>query len=175
MVAAEVATALGMPLCAAVARKIGAPGHGELAIGAVGPDASVRIDERLARLTGATEQYLEGAIATARAAVEERVASLPGVAIADDVAGGVVIVVDDGVATGATASAVGQWLGHAGAKRRILALPVGPPDTLVRLGSDYDEVLVLLRPPDFTSVGQWYADFAQTTDEEVASLLGATE
>jgi predicted phosphoribosyltransferase len=84
-----------------------------------------------------------------------------------------VIVVDDGVATGATADAVGAWLGHAGAARRVLALPVGPPDTLRGLADSYDDIVVLLRPAHFLAVGQWYRDFAQTTDREVVELLEA--
>ena len=81
------------------------------------------------------------------------------------------VVVDDGVATGSTAAAVGRWLAHAGAAHRLLALPVGPPDTVQRLRDDYDDVLALEEPPGFIAVGQWYRNFEQTTDDEVRELL----
>jgi predicted phosphoribosyltransferase len=82
-----------------------------------------------------------------------------------------VVVVDDGVATGATAAAVGHWLTTTDAARRLLALPVGPPETLVTLRGDYDEVVAVQTPSFFVAVGQWYRDFRQVTDEEVARLL----
>jgi putative phosphoribosyl transferase len=173
-VAAEVARVLGLPLRAVVARKVGAPGHAELAIGAVGPDGTVVLDEALCRQVGATETWLEGALARARAEVAERVSSLPAVVDAAAVRGRTVLVVDDGVATGATAAAVGRWLGDAGAARRVLALPCGPQDTLARLRADYEEVLAVSQPASFVAVGQWYRSFTQTTDAEVEQLLRHT-
>jgi len=90
---------------------------------------------------------------------------------ADAARGRTVVVIDDGVATGSTAAAVGRWLAHAGAATRVLALPCGPPDTLARLRDEYDEVISLIAPYDFVAVGQWYRDFTQTTDDEVRRLL----
>jgi putative phosphoribosyl transferase len=174
VVAAEVARILELPLRAVIARKIGAPGHAELAIGAVGPDGIVVLDEDLVRRTGATREWLERAIAAARAQVAERVAALPNVVSAAEVNGREVFAVDDGVATGSTAAAVGRWLGHVGASRRVLALPVGPPDTLARLADDYDDVVALAQPQGFIAVGQWYRDFRQTTDDEVIGLLSGS-
>src|SRR5262249_41583588 len=171
VVAAEVARVPGLPLRAVLAHKVGAPGRPELAIGAVGPDGSARFDETLVRRLRVDSDWLERAVDKARAALAERAASLPGVLSADEVAGRTAIVVDDGVATGATADAVGAWLGHAGAGRRVLALPVGPPETLRRLADSYDEIVTLARPMHFLAVGQWYRDFAQTTDSEVTELL----
>jgi putative phosphoribosyl transferase len=171
VVAAEVARVLGRPLRAIVARKVGAPGHEELAVGAVGPDGLAVLDDSLLRRLGATREWIEAALARARAEVVARVAELPGVVDADAVRGRPVIVVDDGVATGSTAAAVGRWLAHAGAAHRLLALPVGPPETVGRLRAGYDEVFALATPVSFTAVGQWYRDFAQTTDEEVRRLL----
>ena len=172
VVAAPVAAALDVPLRAVVARKVGAPGHPELAIGAVGPDGTAVLDDALARRAGATDRFLEEAVAAARAEVEVRRATLPGMLTAADVAGRTVVVVDDGVATGATAAAVGRWLATLDAARRILALPVGPPGTLTAFGADYDDVLVLATPPGFAAVGQFYDDFRQVSDDEVARLLG---
>jgi len=171
VVAAEVAAALGAPLRAVVARKVGAPGHAELAMGAVGPDGVSVIDETLARRVGATERYLDQAVAAARAEVDARLAALPGVLGREEAAGRTVVVVDDGVATGATAAAVGRWLATTEAASRLLALPVGPPETLHALRADYDDVVAVQTPAFFVAVGQWYRDFRQVTDDEVARLL----
>lgn len=171
VVAAEVARVLHRPLRAVVARKVGAPGHAELAVGAVGPDGVAVLDENLLQRVGATQAWLDEALARARAEVAERLTDFPGVVDADAVRGRPVIVVDDGVATGSTAAAVGRWLGHVDAGHRLLALPVGPPDTVERLGGDYDEVFALETPAGFMAVGQWYRDFTQTTDDEVRRLL----
>jgi putative phosphoribosyl transferase len=171
VVAAEVARALDRPLRAIIARKVGAPGHEELAVGAVGPDGIAVMDDDLLRRLGATPEWTNAAKARAQAEVDERVAGFPGVVDAEAVRGRHVVVVDDGVATGSTAAAVGRWLAHAGAAHRLLALPVGPPDTCERLRADYDDVVALATPMSFMAVGQWYRDFAQTTDEEVKRLL----
>jgi putative phosphoribosyl transferase len=173
VVAAEVARVTGLPLRAVLARKIGAPGRPELAIGAVGPDGTAHFDEVLVRRLRVDPAWLERAADTERAILAERAARLPGVLTAGELEGRTVIVVDDGVATGATAETVGQWLGHAEAGRRVLALPVGPPETLRRLAGSYDEIVTLARPAHFLAVGQWYRDFAQTTDDEVTELLDA--
>jgi putative phosphoribosyl transferase len=173
VVAAEVAAALEAPLRAVVARKVGAPGRPELALGAVGPDGTVVLDETLARRAGATPSFLDGAVAAARAEVQERTARLAAVVTADEARARGVVVVDDGVATGSTAAAVGRWLGTVGAPSRVLALPVGPADTLAALRDEYDEVLALETPTYFVAVGQWYGDFRQVTDDEVARLLGS--
>ena len=171
VVAAEVARVLHRPLRAIVARKVGAPGHEELAVGAVGPDGVAVMDADLLRRVGATEEWTDAALARARAELDARMAGFPGVVDAAAVRGQHVIVVDDGVATGSTAAAVGRWLAHAGAAHRLLALPVGPPETCERLRADYDEVLALVTPRSFVAVGQWYRDFSQTTDDEVRRLL----
>ena len=115
--------------------------------------------------------WLARAVDEERAAVTERAARFPGVVTADEVAGRAVVVVDDGVATGSTAAAVGAWLELAGVARRLLALPVGPPATLERLADVYDELFALQQPRSFVAVGEWYRDFGQTTDDEVVRLL----
>jgi len=171
VVAAAVAATLRLPLRAVIARKVGAPGHAELAVGAVGPDGIAVLDENLLRRVGATPEWIERAVSRARQEVEERVKDFPGVVDAPAVKGKAVVVVDDGVATGSTAAAVGRWLGHARAAHRLLALPVGPPDTLTQLRADYDEVFALAEPIGFMAVGQWYRNFDQTTDDEVRRLL----
>lgn len=174
VVAAEVARALGRSLRAVVARKVGAPGHEELAVGAVGPDGVAVLDEDLLRRLGADRRWIERALQRAREEVAARVAGFPGILTAEEVKDRSVIVVDDGVATGSTAAAVGRWLGHVGATHRLLALPVGPPDTLEQLRADYDEVLALAAPAGFMAVGQYYRNFTQTTDDEVRRLLASS-
>jgi len=171
--AAEVARVLGAPLDVALARKVGAPGNAELAIGAVGPDGAAVIDEDLARRVGATDEWLARAIEREQNEVAERQRRFRGDRPPLDVADREVIVVDDGVATGSTAVAVARWLAGAGARRRILAVPVAPPQTAERLGNAYDEVYVVATPPAFFAVGEFYVDFRQVTDDEVRQLLSA--
>lgn len=173
VVAAEVARVTGLPLRAVLARKVGAPGRPELAIGAVGPNGTAHFDDNLLRRLRVDPDWLQRGAEAERAVLAERAARLPGVLTASELDGRTVIVIDDGVATGATAEAVGAWLRHAGAGRRVLALPVGPPETLRRLADGYDEIVTLARPARFLAVGQWYRDFAQTTDDEVTELLDA--
>jgi putative phosphoribosyl transferase len=171
VVAAEVARELDLPLRAVVARKLGAPTQPELAIGALGPDGTPLFDESLVQRLRVSEQWLTHVVDQERAELASRLEHFPGVLGSDDVKDKTVIVVDDGVATGATAAAVGAWLGHAGAARRVLALPVAPSSTLRRLERAYDDMVVLAQPAHFIAVGQWYRDFTQTSDDEVIALL----
>jgi len=169
--AAEVARVLGLPLDVALARKVGAPGNRELAIGAIGPDGQAVVDEGLAARLGATPDWLARAIEAERGEVAERLARFRGDRPPLDVAGRTAIVVDDGVATGSTAAAVGGWLEQAGAARRVLAVPVAPPLTAERLRGSYDDVVALATPEAFFAVGEFYSDFRQVTDDEVRDLL----
>ena len=170
--AAEVAQVLGVPLDVALARKVGAPSNPELAIGAVGPDGSAVIDDDLAQRTGASEEWLARAVEKEQHEVAERQRRFRDDRPPLDVTGRQAIVVDDGVATGSTAVAVGRWLAGAGARRRILAVPVAPPQTAARLTHAFDDVVVLSSPPAFFAVGEFYANFRQVTDDEVRQLLG---
>jgi putative phosphoribosyl transferase len=169
--AAEVARVLGVPLDVALARKVGAPANAELAIGAVGPDGSAVIDENLARRVGATAEWVARAVEREQQEVAERARRFRSERPPLDVAGLEAIVVDDGVATGSTAVAVGRWLAGAGARRRILAVPVAPPQTAERLAQAYDYVIALATPTTFFAVGEFYTDFRQVTDDEVRQLL----
>jgi putative phosphoribosyl transferase len=173
VVAAAVAVALRLPLGVAVARKIGAPRQPELALGAVGPNGDAFVDELLAARVGASAGYVTDAVDEQRRLVRERVAALPAAFRDPDVRGRSVIVVDDGMATGATAMAIGIWLRGAGARYRLLALPVAATDATERLRLTYEEVVVLTTPPGLFAVGQAYLDFTQTSDDEIARLLAA--
>jgi putative phosphoribosyl transferase len=166
-----VARDLGVPLDVVLPRKVGAPGNPELAIGAVAPGIQV-LDPRMVRALGVSERYLEREIATQEAEIERRQHAYRAGRPPQPVGGRVAVVVDDGVATGSTAVAALRWARAQGrAERVVLAVPVAPPQTLERLGTEADEVVVLETPQPFLAVGEWYRDFDQTTDEQVVSAL----
>jgi putative phosphoribosyl transferase len=171
--AAEVARALQLPLDIALARKVGAPANPELAIGAVGPDGTAVVDEALARRVGASPEWVARAVDAERSEVAARRRRFRGDRPPLEVAGREVLVVDDGVATGSTAAAVGRWLHAAGASRGVLAVPVAPPQTVAQLSMVYDEVIALATPAAFFAVGEFYVDFRQVTDDEVRDLLAS--
>ena len=172
-VAAEVARGRDVTLDVALARKVGAPGNPELALGAVGPDGRATIDDDVAVRLAPDPDWLRDAVDRTRREVEDRVRRFRGGRLPVDVHGRRVIVVDDGLATGSTARAVGHWLQGAGAERSVLAVPVGPAATVERLRDAYDVVVALITPEPFYAVGEFYRDFRQVTDEEVVDLLSA--
>ena len=170
-VARAVADRLGVPLDIVAARKLGAPGRQELAIGAVAADGTVWRNERLIDELGVGEDYVEDAIEREREAAQDKVDRYRGDRAPLDLAGKTVLVVDDGVATGATTTACIRQVEAAGAERVVLAVPVGPPDTVERLATEADEVICVESPPHFSAVGQFYTNFAQVTDEEAMTYL----
>jgi predicted phosphoribosyltransferase len=165
-----VARALGAPLDVVVPRKIGAPGNPELAIGAVAPGVRV-LETSTVSLLRVSKEYLEREIAAEEAEIERRQHAFRDGRAAVPVPGKVAIVVDDGVATGSTAVAALRWARVQGAAHVVLAVPVAPPQTMRRLRAEADEVVVLETPEPFFAVGEWYLDFAQTSDEEVVAAL----
>lgn len=168
----EVARALGAPLDVIDARKLGAPGHEELAVGAIAPGA-VYVDRLLVRRLGVSAAYLEQ-ITTAEGRELERRERLYRSGRAPlDVEGRVVILVDDGLATGATARAAVASLRQRRPAQLILAVPVGAPETVARLREVADDVVCLETPPDFRAVSLAYRDFSPTSDAEVVSCLAA--
>jgi predicted phosphoribosyltransferase len=171
-VAAEVAASLGGDLDVAVAHKLGTPGNPELAMGAVAEDGVPLLDEGLIRSLRVSEEAVAAEIDRQVVEVERRLDRYRSGRPAPGIAGRTVIVVDDGVATGATLTAVLRSLRAAGPDHLVCAVPVGPEDTLIRLEREADEVVCPLRPPLFFAVGEWYRDFGQTTDDEVIYLLG---
>ena len=168
----EIAQALGAPLDIVMVRKIGAPGHKEYGIGALvdGAAPHVVIDHEVARAVGASDNYIKTTIATELAEIERRRNAYrtgPPVSLANRT----VIVVDDGIATGNTVRAALEALAAAGPRKLILAVPVAPRSSLAMLRPLCDEIICLIAPEPFYSVGAHYAVFDQTSDQEVISLL----
>lgn len=170
-VAAEVARALRAPLDVLVVRKLGVPGREELAIGAIGEGGVRVLNPGLVRELGLDGTDIERIARREEHELERRVAACRGIHGPVGVEGKTVIVVDDGVATGATMRAALQTLRTMGAERIVAAAPVGAEDSVAALEGGADEVVVLEVPPWFRAVGQWYEDFGQTTDDEVRALL----
>ncbi|HLO20427.1 MAG TPA: phosphoribosyltransferase, partial [Sphingomicrobium sp.] len=169
----EVARALGAELDVLVVRKIGAPFHQELGIGAIvdGTAPQMVINEELAQTVGATAEYVELQKNKQLAEIERRKRTYRGDRPNPEIAGRTVIVVDDGIATGGTVKAALRALRARNPKRLVLGVPVAPPDALAELQSECDEVVCLEQPPLFYAVGAHYEDFTQTEDAEVVSLL----
>ncbi|AOW80891.1 phosphoribosyltransferase [Halodesulfurarchaeum formicicum] len=166
-----VADALDAPLDIAVASKIGAPGNPEYAIGAVASDGTVWRNESAIRGTSADEAYFERERQTEMAVAREKAETYRAGRAEPELAGKVVVLVDDGVATGSTIRACLAMLDESDADRIILAVPVGPPDTIRELRSVADEVVCLQEPTSFMGVGQFYERFDQVTDEEAMAYL----
>ena len=170
-VAFEVAAALSAPLDVIVVRKLGVPFQPELAMGAVGEGGVRVISDWLVHQARVSDQELAAVEQRERDEVERRARRFRRDRPAVPLAGRIVLVVDDGIATGSTARAACQVARAQGARKVILAVPVGPDEAADRLRPDADEVVCLHTPPLFLAVGQAYAEFAQTTDEEVIDLL----
>jgi predicted phosphoribosyltransferase len=170
-VALEVATALDAPLDVVLVRKLGSPLNPEYALGAIGAGGVRVVDRGAMRALGVTDHELEIIESRECAELERRTARFRGDRGALDLAGKTAIVVDDGIATGSTARAACRIVREMGASRIVLAVPVAPPDWISRIGDAADDFVCLETPPHFVAVGQWYADFAQTTDDEVSAAL----
>jgi putative phosphoribosyl transferase len=173
-VAAEVAARLGAPLDVIIVRKVGVPFQPELAMGAVGEDDAAVTSRDVVAMAGVTDQELASLQARERAEVAARAARYRAVRPRLDLAGKVAVVVDDGIATGATARAACQIARAHGAARVVLAVPVAPPGWQERIGSGADEFACVLEPPNFFAIGQFYEDFSQTGEDQVIACLRAT-
>lgn len=166
-----VADALGVPLDVVVARKMGAPTNEELAIGAVASDGSVWLNDALVAELGVPDDYVEAERdREARAAREKR--DRYRADSAPTIEGRRVVLVDDGVATGATTRACLRQLRDLGAAHVVLAVPVAPPDVFDGLAEEADEVIALQTPEPFRAVGSHYERFDQVSDEEAIAYLG---
>jgi predicted phosphoribosyltransferase len=174
-VAAEVARALGAPLDVFLVRKIGVPGHEELAMGAIAEGGVVVLNDRLIAELGIPAVFVNQVAARERVELERRQQAYRGNRMSPDVTARTVIVVDDGLATGATMEAAILALKRLGPAAVIAAAPVGAGETCARLRTHADQVVCAEVPDDFGAVGEWYRDFDQTTDEEVRRLIAAAD
>ena len=170
-VAYEVARLLGAPLDVFVVRKLGVPGFEELAFGAIASGGVRVLNEDVARSLPASNEIIEAVTSREIAEVERREQLYRDGRAAPEVRGRVAILIDDGLATGATMRAAARALRKRGVARIVVAVPVGPPDTCREFEAEADEVVCALTPAYFQAVGQYYVDFSQTNDEEVRELL----
>lgn len=170
-----VADYLQIPLDIVSARKIGAPQNPELAVGAVASDGTVWLNETLIDELEIEDTYLEDQIEHQRQAALDKVKRYRGDRPLREYSGKTVLIVDDGVATGATTIACIRQIKNAGADRVVLAVPVAPPDTIETLQSEADEVICVESPPHFGAVGQFYESFKQVSDERAKAYLDRNE
>lgn len=170
-VAREVARALNAPLDFVAVRKLGAPHNPEYGIGAVTEGGIRLIDPEAIAVLGLRNGVVDAIAEREMDELRRRVALYRGDRPPLNVAGHTAIVVDDGVATGATDAAALRAVRRAGPRRLVLAVPVCPPDSARRLREEADEVVALQLPPRFFGVGQFYGDFSQVSDEEVVVTL----
>lgn len=171
VVAYEVAHDLDAPLDVYIARKLTAPGNDELALGAVASDGTVVLDANLMRQMGVTQRYIEGEMERQRGEILRRLSLYRSQRPLPQLKGKTVIVVDDGVATGSTTLAALRALRKQQPGLLVLAVPVGPPDAMARLGQEADRVVCLEMPEPFWAVGQFFADWSQLSDQDVTDIL----
>lgn len=170
-VARPVAEELGADVDVVVASKIGAPGNPELAIGAVSSDGSVWLNDALVHRLGVPETYIDAQREEEAAYARGKAERYRNGEYVPDLEGERVVVVDDGVATGATARACLRQVDEAGAERVVLAVPVGSPDSVAEIESEADDVVALETPTEFGAVGQFYREFGQVSDEKAMGYL----
>ena len=170
-VAFEVAHGIGAPLDVFIVRKIGVPWHEELAMGAIASGGVRLIDENLVRQLGLTVDDVEQVVEQEQRELERRERQYRGDRPFPDVTGRTGILVDDGLATGASMRVAVAALRQEHPARIVVAVPIAPPDTCATLREEADDVVCALTPEPFYAVGLWYKDFTQTTDEEVHDLL----
>jgi putative phosphoribosyl transferase len=167
----EVSIALRLPLDVLVTRKLGAPGNPELAMGALAETGYRHLNTEVLRLYDVSSQDLEQEVRRQQQEIDRRVHRYRAGRPLADLTGGVVILVDDGIATGATFYASLAALRPMRLARLVAAVPVAPPEALHRLRSLVDDLVILQTPALFFGIGQFYSDFAQVEDEEVMACL----
>lgn len=170
-VAYEVARALGAPLDVFVVRKLGVPGHEEFAMGAIATGGARFVDRAVVRELGISTADVERVAETERRELERREREYRGDRPPPDVAGRTVLLVDDGLATGASMRIAVYALRQERPGRIVVAVPVAAPESCEAVRDSADDVICALTPEPFYAVGLWYQDFRPTTDEEVHELL----
>jgi predicted phosphoribosyltransferase len=174
-VAYEVARALDAPLDVFLVRKLGVPGHQELAMGAIASGGVKVLNHALIRELRIPQAAIDAAVAREMRELERREREYRDNRPPPDVEGRTVILVDDGLATGSTMLAAVSALKRAGAARIVVAVPVASRRACAEFEDHVDAVICAETPDDFEAVGQWYYDFSQTTDDEVRDLLARAE
>jgi len=168
----EIAKAIGAPLDVVVARKLGAPGEPELAIGAVVTWGNQRmLDQAAVSYLGVTPGYIESETEAQIQEAQRRLVAYRGSVEPPDLAGKTVLLVDDGIATGYTVLAAVEGIRSLNAAKVVVASPVASAEAAEWISAKADEFICLVTPSPFMAVGNWYADFTQVTDEEVVELL----
>ena len=167
----EVARALGAPLDVFVVRKLGFPGNDEYAMGAIASGGARVIDEALLRQAGVSPAAVERVVQQEERELRRRERAYRGDLPPVELAGRTAILVDDGLATGSSMRAAVKALRGRGAGRIVVAVPVGPADTVRQLARLADDVICVAMPEPFLAVGRFYERFDQTTDEEVLAFL----
>ena len=170
-VAFEVARALHAPMDVFIVRKLGVPGHEELAMGAVASGGVRVLNDQVVAGLGIPEYVIDAVVNWETEELKRRERLYRGNRPPADVRGKTVILVDDGLATGSTMLAAVQALRRQGPVRIVVAVPVASPDTCELMKAYVDEIVCAATPEPFYAVGLWYEDFSQTTDEEVRELL----
>jgi putative phosphoribosyl transferase len=170
-VAFPIATALDAPLDVFVVRKLGVPGHEELAMGALARGGVRVLNESVIQALGIPKAAIEAAAQREALEIERRERDYRGERPYPAVEDRIVILVDDGLATGSSMRAAVRALRQSRPREIVVAVPVGSPETCAELRDEVDEVICGETPRDFSAVGEWYRDFRQTTDEEVRDLL----
>ena len=170
-VAAEVASALGAPLDVFVVRKLGVPGHEELAMGAIASGGVRVLNDDVVDALGIPEREIDAVAARELETLEARERGYRGDRDPVELRGRTAILVDDGLATGATMRAAISALKGLGAAAIVVAVPTAPRETCEALRSEVDDVVCATTPEPFTAVGLWYRDFAPVSDDQVSELL----
>jgi putative phosphoribosyl transferase len=171
IVAAAAAGVLGAGLDVMVPAKIRAPHQPELAIGAVAPDGGVWLDTAAVDALAIPDAVLEVQVTAARQEVLRRTAAFRGDRAPPSIEGRFVVLIDDGIATGATITAAARSLRAQGPARLVVAVPVAPRPAVLQLAAEVDQVVCLASPEPFMAVGQWYEDFRQVDDDAVREAL----
>lgn len=170
-VAYEVARALNAPLDVFLVRKLGLPGHEELAMGAIASGGVRVLNRDVVQSLGVPDRLIKAVAAAEHEELKRRERAYRGDRPPADVRGRTVILIDDGLATGSTMRAAVAALKKQQPARIVVAVPIAPPETCDELRDEVDEVVCAATPEPFYAVGLWYEDFSQTTDQEVRSLL----
>lgn len=171
LVARPIADALGAPLDVWCVRKVGMPGHRELAIGAVASGDVDVLDQDLIKRAGIDDGTVDDLVSEARRQLTAQERALRGERAPLDVTGRVVIIVDDGLATGSTARATCQAVRAAGVRHVVLAVPVASPAGIEHVRDLADDIVCPATPPRFHAVGTWYEDFSEVSDQQVRDAL----